>query len=134
MELQEGHVWRANLDADGVFGGLQETAIEELKPGDLVVCPHDQAPHLPADVVHIGPECDCQPGAMRWDRARGTFHPVQDDLVSVFATMLELGMALALSRMNEPGPLGRYARDFYGLAAKHFPEQFALHARKEPPA
>lgn len=118
----------ARLDAERVFMGLGEPIpAEDVQPGDFVFGDAELKKVLPEGAVWIDRECDLPPAKYRLvaphdDHPHWHFMPLVDTLILEVDNMIELGLAMALASWSTQGPVGRYAQQFYGLAAKNFPE------------
>jgi hypothetical protein len=61
----------ARLDHDNVFFGLEERAIADVRPGELVFGPADCAEALPSGAVYVDRDCDNAPGKYKWVAGTG---------------------------------------------------------------
>lgn len=118
----------ARLDAERVFMGLADPIpADEVQSGDFVFGDPALKDLIPEGAVWVERECDNPPGKYRLvaphgDHPHWHFMPLVDTLILEVDTMIELGLAMALAGWNTQGPVGRYAQQFYGLAAKNFPQ------------
>lgn len=125
----------AKLDDEKIYLGLGDpVSLPELKAGDFVFGDPSIKDALPEGAVWVERDCDLPPGRYRLTEPNERhkvwhFLPIEDALARTFDQMIELGIALAFSRFEDKGPLGRYAREFYALAAKNFPDIVGRHAR-----
>lgn len=118
----------ARLDAERIYMGLGDPVpVDEVKTGDFVFGDPALKDVLPEGAVWVERECDLPPAKYRLvaphdDHQHWHFTPMVDVLIQEVDNMIELGLAMALASWNTQGPVGRYAQQFYGLAAKNFPE------------
>lgn len=125
----------ARLDPERVFLGLSDPLpLSEVKAGDFVFGDPALKDALPADAVYVERDCDLASGKYRLvaphdDHQVWHFVPLADALLDSFSKMVEIGLQLSLVHFDDAGPLGRWAREYYALAAKNFPNAVASHAR-----
>lgn len=128
----------ARLDAERLFMGLGDPVpIDEVKAGDFVFGDPALKALLPEGATWIERDCDLPPGRYRLtephdDHPHWHFMPLTDALIHDTENLIELGLAMALANWSAPGPIGRYAQQYYGLVSKNFPEIMQRHAAKGP--
>lgn len=66
----------ARLDHDLVYWGLEDRAVADIKPGDLVFGDPVLAELIPEGAVYVDRDCDLAGGQQRWDGAAGRFVPL----------------------------------------------------------
>lgn len=126
----------ARLDAERIYMGLGDPVpAAEVQAGDFVFGDPALREALPEGAIWVERDCDLPPAKYRLAEPHGDhpfwhFVPANDALIQEVDNMIELGLAMALASWNTPGPIGRYAQQFYGMAAKNFPDIVKRHAAK----